>query len=919
MYIALIVVEQVGYNRSFIRRYMTTQVWWVDQPKNIGAGGYISYGWDGDDTGVYDVNTVNENYLIGFQCLKDWLFPLDLISDHYWCFTYHTYLKFLLPTTASGEVVSAELYLRMGGINLHMNVAMSYQDIDIYHYIGAADPTVFPYETLDEDDYDTSWNKITSIEDFNQFYIDFLAYGHHWMTAADVTEAVQYAIDGGLDRIALRLSPSYDKPLDWNYDTRPTAYDQEAVIAIYGPIGAYCDETPSGYPTTDEYGRPIKCCSPCPWLKIIYSGGTEQWVPGEDVITSGMGSFVNCVAADPKAKMAIAGTDSGNLWYCWSGGGQWTKVYEAESAITSVWMDYKRNFQDYPWDEIAYFGTEAGELYRSLNSLTSWNNVYDFDSMVVEIMSSDLDPNKVAVGTVSGGVYVSVDGGTSWTLARSNPGGQDFTGLFVRDDEIQATFGGGAVYRSPDFGVTWYAATISGISTARDVGFNLENENDSVVGGNEKLYTHSGEELEGFSYIPAATVSGLITRIDVDWESVVTLIGTTEKLYKTINFGQTVAEVLNVPVADVALGGNEVISAEFPVISAYVLLPNGDGNHGAVADDPDIVCSPSTQKLKSTNTQPAAGDACGGEYPICWTELRDKDAVWEPPGDYVWGTYSGRYVHYNEQYWTRYMCKFEDLDADVEIAELRFCFYGGRSTYPYGDVIPLLSTYGNRYQGDCGELPLSAGSMTLKSIAFINNPYTGEKFTKSQLNNIKMGHRLTSTGSHGHSFIDKIYIEVYPEGENVSIVGTSPIDRWISTLVGSTWINLAHPAPQSGTVRVVQARFLSDVSNCKIGIFYRTEGEAASGYYTCRSYVSLGTVSSGFRALPVALSIFEGDYIGFYGTAGQIPTDRIFNREEAMVSVFGGGDAMGCEDELFLQNDDDYALYIPSIRGIIYT
>jgi len=162
-------------------------------------------------------------------------------------------------------------------------------------------------------------------------------------------------------------------------------------------------------------------------LKLTYSGGTTQYVPGEDVVpnpVSGEGSsadvHINCIAADPKAKMAIAGTESGNLWYCWSGGGVWDKMIDGDEPITAVWMDYIRNFQDYPYDEIAWYGTSSGNLYKSLDSLGNFTFVKAFPTAIREIMSSNEDSDKVVVG-VDDGVWVTIDGGDTWIESLEAP------------------------------------------------------------------------------------------------------------------------------------------------------------------------------------------------------------------------------------------------------------------------------------------------------------------------------------------------------------------------------------------------------------------------------------------------------------------------------------------------------------------
>ncbi len=385
---------------------MATEVWWVDPPRTWTAGGYLTY--KEHDLEVDTVYIHNNRYYSGFQCVKQWFFPLDLISDHYECWSYHFFIKFKVPTLASGTMTDAQLYLMIGGAENVMNVVTSYMDMDIW-YKNVYDATEFPWHWLESHDYPTgTWQQNSySIENMWDLWGDFLVYGPHWIAPVNVTEAVQQAITEGWEWVGILITPNFSTPLDWDYDDRPVGYDQKFYLAFYGAVNPYWVASPDGFP--DAY------CSPCPWLKITYSGGEPQYVPGEDVTTSGQGSYITCISADPKARMAIAGTSEGGLWYCWSGGGTWDKVYETPSGgITAVWMDIKRNFQDYPNDEIAWFGTEMGELFKSEDSLGTWTKKYTFTKAIKEIMTSETDSNKVVVG-IDDGVWVSVDGGLGWT------------------------------------------------------------------------------------------------------------------------------------------------------------------------------------------------------------------------------------------------------------------------------------------------------------------------------------------------------------------------------------------------------------------------------------------------------------------------------------------------------------------------
>jgi len=183
----------------------------------------------------------------------------------------------------------------------------------------------------------------------------------------------------------------------------------------------------------------------------------------------------------------------------------------------------------------------------------------------------DSDQWKSTVSTpyiinVTGNIYALVCdgygpvGGGGWlvTLSIDTIWYRAFKGLFNRGDEIQAIFEGGVGYRSPDFGVTWYEMEDEPI-TGRDVGFDASNEQESFIGASGVLYKFDYAEGEIFYYAQGAAISGVVSCIDVDPVTPVAVVGTSEKLYKTVDFGATVHEWKSIPVAGVAIGGNFIV------------------------------------------------------------------------------------------------------------------------------------------------------------------------------------------------------------------------------------------------------------------------------------------------------------------------------------------------------------------------
>jgi len=835
---------------------MATVIWFIDAPKNDTAGGYLMY--KEHDVDVEAVYTSNSAFYLGFKCQKNWFFPLDLISDHYEAYSYHSYLKFKLPTTASGTLTKAELIIRLGNAGMIMNVNPIYMDIDIYHR-EVYNASEFPWATLNDDDYPSgSWhNDGTKIENFYQMWADFLVDGPHWLPAVEVTTGVAEAISNGWEWAAFLLTPNYSTPLDWDYDERPTAYNQEMWLGFFGAVNPYwVDKPDSDYPYTSAPA--------CPWLKLTYSGGTTQYVPGEDVTEAGEGSAIKCVAADPKAQMAIIGCESGSLWYTWSGGRQYSKMYEADSSITAVYTDHVRNFLDYPGDEISWFGTVSGKLYRSLNSLSTFSLMTTFGGSIVEIRGSHLTSDKVVVGIngsdgTHGYIYTTVNGGTSWRLAKT--ANAPFTGMFVRGDEIQTVFSG-AVSRSPNWGVTWYDM-IGDSSTFIDVGFDILNNQNIVVGGSDgQLYIFSGAVGEAYHLKPGATVSGIVTQIDTDWESQVAVIATNARLYKTTSWGSDVLELLNQPIIDVAIGGNALAIYELPDVSGYALMPNGD-------------------------------------YSVSWSCCIDSVGCGQPGPAYSYIDDDGtddRYLHSIDgppwSDWHNAIFYHETLVAsgyDVEFIVNKVCHRdpGG------GASMRWIIRYGgtNYYH--------SAGTSS-ESYASVINPATSTKWTVASFNSALLGFsEMSSSVPYGYMHLDSFTFRAFVKKSEFLMMGSAPVNRGGG--LGKTFVNTADPSDMNGYVNYVEF-YVQNTCNVSIGTCY----QVSTNHYTVRDYRSLGSFAPGLHKIYVALEVKVGDFLTI---SGNISISTSFNTGNVSTST----SAIPYTNELFVANS-----YVASFIGVGY-
>jgi hypothetical protein len=91
------------------------------------------------------------------------------------------------------------------------------------------------------------------------------------------------------------------------------------------------------------------------------------------------------------------------------------------------------------------------------------------------------------------------------------------------------------------------------------------------------------------------------------------------------------------------------------------------------------------------------------------------------------------------------------------------------------------------------------------------------------------------------------------------------------SVAGYTAIDLANPANASGVITSVELWFNTNGSGVKIGTFYNTTGNN----YRCRDVETIGDVTAGSKqTFEVSLDVESGDFIGIYGTGGNIEADR---------------------------------------------
>jgi hypothetical protein len=341
---------------SWFSTYMeylpNTNTWWVDTPRNETAGGWI--GWKYHDDVLYDITTSNSVYNVGYRCVKQASFPQDIVSDRYESVFYTSFFKFEIPNLENlGTPVSTRLYLQW--------YFADYQDtnppttqIDLYYRSGTKDISYFPWSTLSERDYSdgnyTLIGSYASVPD-TKYLID--SSGNFWYEY-DVTAAYADCVSKGLGFIGFRLSTNDIKPSNWDWDNRPTSFDQTCWAACLGGATPQWSYMPFDFEGMNHAS---------PWLQIAYDGTLVQEKPGELPVegSTTIEGNIECVAADCKAKFAAVGTYAGSVWITWDGGASWDKIYEvpSENKVSSIYIDKKFNFKDYPTNSVSWMSSNT--------------------------------------------------------------------------------------------------------------------------------------------------------------------------------------------------------------------------------------------------------------------------------------------------------------------------------------------------------------------------------------------------------------------------------------------------------------------------------------------------------------------------------------------------------------------------------
>jgi photosystem II stability/assembly factor-like uncharacterized protein len=222
----------------------------------------------------------------------------------------------------------------------------------------------------------------------------------------------------------------------------------------------------------------------------------------------------------------------------------WSSLGPIGGAISSMAIDPQN-------PQILYVGTASGRVFKSINGGRSWESAGSRDGVIeyngVAVKALVIDPtNSSTLYAVASSVFKSTNSGASWRRTADGIGGSQLTSLAIRPDEPQRLYVGtyaGGIYVSVNGGSLWKSSN-SGIGATDITCLAINPKFPRVLyagsrGPGAKLYKSVDE---GVSWNEAG-ISKEIIAIAIDPVNPETVYATagggtvTPKLYKTTDGG----------------------------------------------------------------------------------------------------------------------------------------------------------------------------------------------------------------------------------------------------------------------------------------------------------------------------------------------------------------------------------------------
>ncbi len=235
-------------------------------------------------------------------------------------------------------------------------------------------------------------------------------------------------------------------------------------------------------------------------------------------------------------------------------------------------------------------GSPTGGIWKSLDGGSSWNVLTD-DFINMRVYSLAMDPadaNKYYWGSNSGIIFISTDAGLTWNESVNLPG-SDVNKILIHPSNsnlVWCSIAGGGIFRSTDGGGTW-SSNLTSSSSAYDIEFKPSDTNTLYASGTGFYRSTDGGAT--FSNVTGPfDGSQKMIGVSPNEPSVVYVIeaqsGRFNELYKSNDSGQTFVDLAH---SDIVTPNGQV------GINYFGYNSLGEDDRGQAPRDMDIAVNPS--------------------------------------------------------------------------------------------------------------------------------------------------------------------------------------------------------------------------------------------------------------------------------------------------------------------------------------
>ena len=241
------------------------------------------------------------------------------------------------------------------------------------------------------------------------------------------------------------------------------------------------------------------------------SDAGQTWTDlGEIMNGSSFTSYFSFAVPNPQTVVATDG--SGNMFYSNDAGQSWTQVFGAPSGIQPGFLSSAvPSFAD---AQTGYFGYGSGFIIKTTNAGASWFQISSGTGQSLNDIDRFANGNLIAVG--DNGTILTNSGGTSqWILQPAVSQYKIKAVQVVSPNEVVLVDEIGQVYMSADGGTSWTAASTlpPDLSPAEDIHFSTLLDGWVIGQGGSPLY-HTSDG--GNFWIPVTDFGGAYVSVDVE-------------------------------------------------------------------------------------------------------------------------------------------------------------------------------------------------------------------------------------------------------------------------------------------------------------------------------------------------------------------------------------------------------------------